>query len=393
MRFSTNFISRSVALLAAIMVMGTQSSHVDIYAACCDDDSCDDYEDECVDPTGVAPISFEFKPIVSAGVSGPPSLLCPNICDALNNLTPDGTPEITCDEDTGPQGGQLRMLLTNGEFDCPAIVEALNNLTPSGTEELVCVDRGSYSKFGTADDSEASNGEAACALTRLYHPTYGFGGTRDSTALEITLAAGLNVATLSKADFDTVAAKYQASAAAAAGIAVDKIERVEFYVDGTLIQTPTQRRDRRAEGEVTMKIIFKESYTEAEAKTAAASFNAAVAAGTVGKVTVVLADGQSYETTFESVEIVVDNKSGILPGSNSAEGLCTTVGVIVATVVWRYTPVFTSALLSRACSLVSPPNRKNRPRMNTGATSTTTTTAVLQCESGFITVDGVCVSL
>ena len=154
---------------------------------------------------------------------------------------------------------------------------------------------------------------------------------RVTMVLTITLAAGLDVATLSKADYDTVAAKYQASAAAAANIAVDKIERVEFYVDGTLIKTPTQRRDRRAEGEVTMKIIFKESYTEAEAKTAAESFNAAVAAGTVGKVTVILADGQSYETTFESVEVVVDNKSGILPPPfNSAEGLCTTVGVIVA---------------------------------------------------------------
>lgn len=51
----------------------------------------------------------------------------------------------------------------------------------------------------------------------------------------------------------------------------------------------------------------------------------------IGKVTVILADGQSYETTFESVEVVVDNKSGILPPPfNSAEGLCTTVGVIVA---------------------------------------------------------------
>ena len=174
MRFSTNFIPRSVALLAASMVMEAQSTHVDIYAACCDDNSCgDSYEDECVDPNGFSPISYEFKPIPFKGTGSlPPHLLCPKVCEELNNLTPSGTPEISCDDDTGPNGGQLRMFLTNAEFDCPAIVEALNNLTPSGTEELVCLHRDSYSKFGTADDNGESNSKAACALTRLYHPTY-----------------------------------------------------------------------------------------------------------------------------------------------------------------------------------------------------------------------------
>ena len=145
--------------------------------------------------------------------------------------------------------------------------------------------------------------------------------------LKITLADGLDLATLSKEDFDTVKEKYQASAAAAAGIDVDMIERVEFYIDGKLIDTPTdeagsppgyegERRDRRAEGEVTMKIVFKEDYTEADAEKAAATFNDAVEAGTVEKVTVTLADGTSYETTFESVEVVVEIKG--MPGSSSS---------------------------------------------------------------------------
>ena len=116
--------------------------------------------------------------------------------------------------------------------------------------------------------------------------------------LKIALAEGLDLAILSKADFDTVAAEYQASATAAAGIAVDTIERIEFYIDGKLIDTST----KRAEGKVTMKIVFKEGYTDADAEMAAAAFNGAVAAGTVAKVTVKLADGKSYETTFESVE-------------------------------------------------------------------------------------------
>jgi len=148
--------------------------------------------------------------------------------------------------------------------------------------------------------------------------------------LKITLPAGLNITALSKADYDTVVADYQASAAAAAGIAVDKIERVEFYLDGKLIETPTQRRDRRAEGEVTMKIIFKESYTEAEANTAAASFNAAVAAGTVGKVTVTLADGKSYETTFESVEVEVETTFVVTASASSITAGVATVFVVAA---------------------------------------------------------------
>jgi len=137
--------------------------------------------------------------------------------------------------------------------------------------------------------------------------------------LKITLADGLDLATLSKEDFDTIKEKYQASAAAAAGIDVDMIERVEFYIDGKLIDTPTdegERRDRRAEGEVTMKIVFKEDYTEADAEKAAAAFNDAVEAGTVEKVTVTLADGTSYETTFESVVVVVEIKG--MPGSSSS---------------------------------------------------------------------------
>ena len=86
-----------------------------------------------------------------------------------------------------------------------------------------------------------------------------------------------------------------------------------------MIDTPTdegERRDRRAEGEVTMKIVFKEDYTEADAEMAAATFNDAVEAGTVEKVTVTLADGTSYETTFESVEVVVEIKD--IPGSSSS---------------------------------------------------------------------------
>ena len=151
--------------------------------------------------------------------------------------------------------------------------------------------------------------------------------------LKITLPAGLDISTLSKADYDTVAAQYQANAAATAGIAVDKIERVEFYVDGTLIKTPTQRRDRRAEGEVTMKIIFKEGYTEADARKAAASFNAAIEGGTAGKVTVTLADGTSYDVTFESAEVVVET-TGVpqIPASASSitAGVATVFAVAAA---------------------------------------------------------------
>eukprot|EP00729_Bicosta_minor_P017644 gene17644-436_t len=49
-------------LLAAIMVMRTKSSHVDIYGECCDDDSCgDSYEAECNGgPNWVAPIDWRF---------------------------------------------------------------------------------------------------------------------------------------------------------------------------------------------------------------------------------------------------------------------------------------------------------------------------------------------
>ena len=127
-----------------------------------------------------------------------------------------------------------------------------------------------------------------------------------AVVLMMTLPDDLDISTLSQADFDTVAAEYQASAAAAAGITEDQIERVEFYIDGKLIGAPTTRQIRRPEGEeVTMKIIFKDEYTEADAEKAAAAFNDAVEAGTVGKVTVTLADGKAYETTFETIEVEV----------------------------------------------------------------------------------------
>ena len=137
-----------------------------------------------------------------------------------------------------------------------------------------------------------------------------------SVLLKITLPKHFSLTNLTKADFDAVAAKYRASAAKDMNIAEDKIERVEFYIGGKLIVAPTKRRARRAEGEVTMKIVFKEGYTEADAEKAAASFNAAVEGGTVGKVTVTLADGQTYETTFESVEVVVETTG--IPASSSS---------------------------------------------------------------------------
>ena len=134
--------------------------------------------------------------------------------------------------------------------------------------------------------------------------------------VKLTLAAGMDLTKLDKADFDTVAAQYLKVAAAAAAIAVDRIERVEFYVDGELIATPRGRRDRRAEGAVTMKIVFKEGYAEADAGIAAITFNRAVEAGTVAEVSVTLADGKVYETAFESVEVVVETRG--LPASSSS---------------------------------------------------------------------------
>ena len=147
--------------------------------------------------------------------------------------------------------------------------------------------------------------------------------------LKITLAKGLDLEKLTKADYDAVAAKYQASAAATANIAVDKIERVEFYIDGKLIAAPTTRRARRAEGEVTMKVVFKEGYTEADANTAAASFNAAVKKGAAGKVAVTLADGKLYETTFESVEVNVET-TVVPPVPASASSITAGVATVFA---------------------------------------------------------------
>jgi len=154
-----------------------------------------------------------------------------------------------------------------------------------------------------------------------------------SMVLRITLPAKLNIKALSKADYDNLVATHQASAAAAAGIDEDEIQSVAFYIDGKKIETPTQRRDRRAEGEVTMKIIFKEGYTEADARKAAASFNAAVEGGTAGKVTVTLADGTSYDVTFESAEVVVET-TGVpqIPASASSitAGVATVFAVAAA---------------------------------------------------------------
>ena len=79
-----------------------------------------------------------------------------------------------------------------------------------------------------------------------------------------------------------------------------------------------------------MKIIFKESYTEAEAKTAAESFNAAVKAGTVGKVTVTLADGNSYLTTFESVEVAVETTFVVTASASSITAGVATVFAVAA---------------------------------------------------------------
>ena len=73
------------------------------------------------------------------------------------------------------------------------------------------------------------------------------------------------------------------------------------------------------------------SYTEADANTAAASFNAAVKNGTAGKVTVRLADGKSYETTFESVEVDVETTFvGTASASSITVGVATVFAVAAA---------------------------------------------------------------
>jgi len=112
-------------------------------------------------------------------------------------------------------------------------------------------------------------------------------------------STGLDFSNMSKEDYATTKDTYKTYAAETSGVALDEIKTINFYKEGTLIPEPTVRRGRRAAGDITMEVVFKEGYTEAEALKAAATFNAAPKT----PVTLKLADGTTYTSTFESVEV------------------------------------------------------------------------------------------
>ena len=210
--------------------------------------------------------------------------------------------------------------------DMGACAEALKALKapPAGTSLATCIAGDAFTKCLAGTTAPTTN---VTKTMDVY-----VAGKKITMEITIVLPAGVDIATMSKADRATTVKAFQASAAKALKIDEDKIDKIELHKDGKLIPEPTSRRDRRAGRDITMKIVFKEgAVSEADAEIAATTFNAAVKT----PVTVMLSDGTTFVATFQSAVAATGTAGGtnvteIITQAGAATQFGSVVGLVAA---------------------------------------------------------------